>query len=47
MNEYQKMLHEIEAKKQQLEQRIAAAVQAELLSGSRKIVCLSVESILI
>ncbi|MCU4518636.1 hypothetical protein KTI62_00280 [Acinetobacter schindleri] len=30
MNEYQKMLHEIEAKKQQLEQRIAAAVQAEL-----------------
>lgn len=30
MTEYQKMLHEIEAKKQQLEQRIAAAVQAEL-----------------
>lgn len=30
MNEYQKMLHEIEAKKQQLEQRIAAAVQAEV-----------------
>ncbi|HJF29104.1 hypothetical protein NI467_06400 [Acinetobacter bohemicus] len=30
MNEYQKMLHEIEAKKQELEQRIAAAVQAEL-----------------
>ena len=30
MNEYQKMLHEIEAKKQELEQRIAAAVQAEV-----------------
>lgn len=30
MNEYQKMLHEIEAKKQELEQRIAAVVQAEL-----------------
>jgi len=30
MNEYQKMLHEIEAKKQELEHRIAAAVQAEL-----------------
>ena len=30
MNEYQKMLHEIEAKKQQLEQRIAAVVQAEV-----------------
>lgn len=30
MNEYQKMLHKIEAKKQELEQRIAAAVQAEL-----------------
>ncbi|QIC69806.1 hypothetical protein [Acinetobacter indicus] len=30
MNEYQKMLHEIEAKKQELEQRIAVAVQAEL-----------------
>lgn len=30
MNEYQKMLHEIEAKKQELEQRIAAVVQAEV-----------------
>ncbi|WP_104500339.1 hypothetical protein [Acinetobacter indicus] len=30
MNEYQKMLHEIEAKKQELERRIAVAVQAEL-----------------
>lgn len=30
MNEYQKMLHEIEAKKQELEHRIAAAVQAEI-----------------
>lgn len=30
MNEYQKMLHEIEAKKQELEQRIAAVVQAEI-----------------
>ena len=30
MNEYQKMLYEIEAKKQELEQRIAAVVQAEL-----------------
>lgn len=30
MNEYQKMLHEIEAKKQELEQRIATAVQAEV-----------------
>lgn len=30
MNEYQKMLREIEAKKQELEQRIAAIVQAEL-----------------
>lgn len=30
MNEYQKMLHEIEAKKQELEQRIAVVVQAEL-----------------
>lgn len=30
MNEYQKMLHEIEAKKQELEHRIAAAVQAEV-----------------
>ena len=30
MTEYQKMLHEIEAKKQQLEQRIAAVVQAEV-----------------
>ena len=30
MNEYQKMLHEIEAKKQQLEQHIAAVVQAEV-----------------
>ena len=29
MNEYQKMLHEIEAKKQELERRIAVAVQAE------------------
>ncbi|TSH74890.1 hypothetical protein E2K73_07715 [Acinetobacter sp. RF15A] len=30
MTEYQKMLHEIEAKKQELEQRIAAVVQAEV-----------------
>ncbi|MBJ9904817.1 hypothetical protein [Acinetobacter bereziniae] len=30
MNEYQKMLHEIEAKKLELEQRIAKAVQAEI-----------------
>lgn len=30
MTEYQKMLHEIEAKKQELEQRIAAAVQTEV-----------------
>ena len=30
MNKYTEMLHEIEAKKQELEQRIAAAVQAEL-----------------
>ncbi|WP_262738671.1 hypothetical protein [Acinetobacter variabilis] len=30
MNKYTEMLHEIEAKKQQLEQRIAAAVQAEI-----------------
>jgi hypothetical protein len=30
MTEYQKMLHEIEAKKQQLEQRIAAVVQVEV-----------------
>lgn len=30
MNEYQKMLHEIEAKKQELEQNIANAVQAEI-----------------
>lgn len=30
VNKYTEMLHEIEAKKQQLEQRIAAAVQAEL-----------------
>ncbi|MGV5004826.1 hypothetical protein ACVCFZ_05120 [Acinetobacter variabilis] len=30
MNKYTEMLHEIEAKKQDLEQRIAAAVQAEL-----------------
>lgn len=30
MTEYQKMLHEIEAKKQKLEQRIAAVVQAEI-----------------
>jgi hypothetical protein len=28
MTEYQKMLHEIEAKKQELEQRVAAVVQA-------------------
>ena len=30
VNKYTEMLHEIEAKKQQLEQRIAAAVQAEV-----------------
>ncbi|MEZ2902968.1 hypothetical protein ACBQ24_09515 [Acinetobacter terrestris] len=30
MNEYQKMLHEIEAKKQKLERNIAIAVQAEI-----------------
>lgn len=30
MNEYQKMLHEIEAKKLELEQRIAKAVQTEI-----------------
>lgn len=30
MNEYQKMLHEIEAKKLELEQKIAKAVQAEI-----------------
>ncbi len=30
MNEYQKMLHEIEAKKLELEQRIAKAAQAEI-----------------
>ena len=30
MNEYQKLLHEIESKKQELEQRIAFAVQKEL-----------------
>jgi len=30
MTEYQKMLHEIEAKKQELEQRIATVVQAEI-----------------
>lgn len=30
MNKYAEMLHEIEAKKQDLEQRIAAVVQAEI-----------------
>lgn len=30
MNKYTEMLHEIESKKQDLEQRIAAAVQAEI-----------------
>ena len=30
MNKYTEMLHEIEAKKQDLEQRIAAVVQAEI-----------------
>ena len=30
MNKYTEILHEIEAKKQELEQRIAAAVQAEV-----------------
>jgi hypothetical protein len=30
MNEYQKMLHEIEAKKLELEQKIANVVQAEI-----------------
>lgn len=30
MNEYQKMLHEIERKKEHLERRIARVVQAEL-----------------
>lgn len=30
MSEYLKMLHEIEAKKQELEQRIALVVQAEI-----------------
>lgn len=30
MSEFQKMLHEIEAKKLELEQRIAKAIQAEI-----------------